>query len=410
MKLPVNLDIALTHIVTRKKQTLVTALGITIGVSIYLFMNSLSSGFSDFSRDNIFQNNAHIQVFKKDEMSEPLIDAGNDEIVLITNPQITTTSKKLNDPESLLQNIKSEPYITNALPLVEFTATYRKGSTQVPGQGIGVDMLDYADMFNTQDLMVAGSIEDLQDNLNGIIIGSGIADKLSLSVGQNITVSSTEGVYKVLRIVGIFSTGSTQLDNVRSYVNTATAQQFLKQGPSYVTTIYANTINPDNSLDFVEELAGLLPYHVEDWTITSKDIITQDETRQIMMTAISFAILIMAGFGIYNILSTTISQKIDDIAILKATGFNGRDVIQIFISEALFFGVIGTLIGIIVGIILIYIMKSIYIGPPVGYFPISVEAPLVLLSTMLGLLLTLCAGYFPARKAADVDPVEIFRK
>ena len=410
MKLPVNLDIAFTHIVTRKKQTLVTALGITIGVSIYLFMNSLSSGFTDFSRDNIFQNNAHIQIFKEDEMSQPLIDSNEGELVLITNPQITTTSKKLNDPESLLRDIKAQPYVTNALPVVEFSAIYRRGDTQVQGRGLGVDMLDYSDMFDTEEFLVAGSIQDLQDNLNGIIIGSGIAEKLSLSVGQNLTVSSTDGVYKVLRIVGIFSTGSTQLDNSRSYVNTTTAQQFQKEGPSYVTTIYANTIDPDNSLQYVEELAGILPYHVEDWTITSKDIISQDETRKIMMTALSLAILVMAGFGIYNILSTTISQKIDDIAILKATGFNGRDVIKIFISEALFFGVIGTMIGIFVGIILIYIMKSIYIGAPVGYFPISVEPRLVLRSTLLGLLLTLCAGYFPARMAADVDPVEIFRK
>ena len=71
MRLPVNLEIALTHIVTRKKQTLVTALGITIGVSIYLFMNSLSSGFSDFSRDSIFQSSAHIRINKEDEMSQP---------------------------------------------------------------------------------------------------------------------------------------------------------------------------------------------------------------------------------------------------------------------------------------------------------------------------------------------------
>ena len=409
MRLPVNLEIALTHIVTRRRQTIITALGITIGVSIYLFMNSLSAGFSEFSRDNIFQNNAHIVIDKEDEMSQPLFDAG-DGVVLINNPQITTTSKKLNNPEALLRDIKAEPYISNALSLVEFSATYQRGNTQMQGVGIGVNMLDYADMFETEESMIAGSIQDLQDNLNGIIVGSGIAEDLSLSVGQNITVSSTAGVFKVLRIVGIFQTGSTQLDKSRSYVNLVTAQQFLKQGPSYVTTIYANTHDPDRSIENVEELAETVPYTVNDWTVINKDIITQDETRQLMMMAISFAILVMAGFGIYNILSTTISQKIDDIAILKATGFNGRDVVRIFIAEALILGVIGTLIGIAIGIVLIKIMSLIYIGQPVGYFPISVEPRIVVLSTALGLLLTLCAGYFPARKAADVDPVEIFRK
>ena len=77
MKFPVNYDIAITHIVTRKKQTLVAALGVTIGVAIYLFMNSLSSGFSSFSRDNIFQTNAHIKVYKNDEISQPLNNTSN---------------------------------------------------------------------------------------------------------------------------------------------------------------------------------------------------------------------------------------------------------------------------------------------------------------------------------------------
>ncbi len=409
MRIPVNLDIALTHIVTRKKQTLVTALGITIAVAIYLFMNSLSSGFSDFSRDNIFMNNSHIVIDKDDEMSQPLFDNGEG-MVLIKNPQITKGSKKLNNPEVLLRDIKEAPYITNALSLIEFSATYRRGSSQMQGQGMGVNMLDYAAMFETEDVMVAGSLEALQDNLNGIIVGAGIAENLSLSIGDNITVSSTEGVSKVLRIVGIFETGASALDKARSFVNTTTAQQFLKQGPSYVTTIYANTIDPDASIAFAEQLADVVPYNIEDWTVINKDILSQESTREIMMTAISIAILIMAGFGIYNILSTTISQKIDDIAILKATGFNGQDVIRIFIMEALLLGVIGTLLGILGGIILINIMSHIYIGQPVGHFPISVEASLVFRSTLLGLVLTFCAGYFPARKAADVDPVEIFRK
>ena len=409
MRLPVNLDIALTHIVTRKKQTLVTALGITIAVAIYLFMNSLNSGFSDFSRENIFKSNAHIVIDKDDEMSQPLFENGEG-MVLIKNPQITRGSKKLNNPEALLRDIKEEPYITTAFSLVEFSATYRRGSSQMQGQGIGVNVLDYATMFETEDVMIAGSLEALQDNLNGIIVGAGIAENLSLSIGDNITVSSTEGVYKVLRIEGIFETGATQMDKARSFVNTATAQQFLKEGPSYMTTVYANTIDPDESLSYVEQLAEIVPYNVEDWTVINKDIIARESTREIMMTAISLAILFMAGFGIYNILSTTISQKIDDIAILKATGFNGIDVIRIFIMEALLLGVIGTLLGILAGIILISIMSQIYIVQLVGYFPISIEAHLILRSTLLGLLLTFCAGYFPARKAANVDPVEIFRK
>ncbi len=409
MKFSVNYDIAFTHIVTRKKQTLVAALGVTIGVAIFLFMNSLSSGFSSFSRDTIFQTNAHIKIYKKDEISKPL-NENNNELTVVLNPQVTTLTKTLVNPSKLLEDIKKEPYITNAIAQVDFSTFYNRGSTQIKGNGTGVNMLDYAAMFNTEKYMVAGSVQDLQGVLNGVIIGKGIAEKLNLGVGDNITISSSYNVTKVLRIVGIFKMGNSMSDDSKCFVNISTAQQFLKQGNSYVTTLYANTTNPDNTEPFVKNLQTITEYAVEDWKTTNADVLSSDRTRSTMLSAISFCILIVAAFGIYNILSATISQKINDIAILKATGFKGKDVIVIFIAEALIMGVIGTIIGLCIGAILIKIMSGIYIGGPVGYFPIDFEARLFVMSFVLGLIITLFAGYFPAKKAAGVDPVEIFRK
>lgn len=409
MKLPVNYDIAVTHIVTRKRQTLVAALGVTIGVAIFLFMNSLSSGFSSFSRDGIFQTNAHIKIYKDDEISKPLTENA-DKLSVILNPQVTTLSKTLVNPSKLLDQVKNEPFITNAIAQVEFSAFYNRGSTQIKGNGSGVNMLEYAAMFNTEKYMVAGSVQDLQGNLNGVIIGKGIAEKLNLGVGDNITVSSSYNVIKVLRIVGIFKMGNNMTDNSKSFVNISTAQQFLKQGNAYVTTLYANTTNPDKTEPFVKKLQTLTDYTVEDWKTTNADVISGDKTRSTMLTAISFSILIVAAFGIYNILSATISQKINDIAILKSTGFKGKDVVKIFVTEALIMGLIGTFIGLCAGAVLIQIMSGIYMGGPVGYFPISIEPKLFAISFVLGLVITLCAGFFPAKKAASVDPVEIFRK
>jgi lipoprotein-releasing system permease protein len=271
-------------------------------------------------------------------------------------------------------------------------------------------MQEYSAMFNTAKYMVAGSVDNLQGNLNGIIIGSGIAEKLSLSLNENLIVSSSYGIQKNLKIVGIFKTGNSMTDNGKSYVNIATAQQFIKQGQSYVSNIYINTPNANESIEYTKKLQQLTEYKVEDWTITNADFLASDKTRSAMMGAISLSILLVASFGIYNILSATISQKINDIAILKATGFTGNDVIKIFVTEALLMGLIGTLVGLIAGGILIAIMQNVYMGPPVGYFPIHFELPLFIKSFVLGMFITLCAGFFPARKAANVDPVSIFRK
>jgi len=410
MKKNINFDIALTHIITRKKQTMVAALGVTIGVAIFLFMNSLSSGFTGFSRTEIFKNSAHIKVYKDDELSKPIqqhIDSG---FAIIINPQITTLSKKILDPEKLLNTIKQQPYVTHAIAQVNFDAFFTRGKAQIRGNGNGVNILEYASMFNTNKYLVAGSLNGLQGNLNGIIIGSGIAEKLNLGINDNVTVSSSFGVVKILKVVGILKTGSNATDGSRSFVNLSTAQQFIKEGPSYVSNLFVNTINPDKSGEYAKRLQVYTDYTVEDWKTTNSDLLAGDKTRNTLMTAISFSILLVASFGIYNILSATIAQKINDIAILKATGFSGADVITIFIAEAIIMGILGTIIGLFIGAILIIIMSNIYMGGPVGYFPIGFEAPIFIQSFVLGVIVTICAGYFPARKAAKVDPVEIFRK
>ncbi len=366
----VNLESASTHILTRKRQTLVAALGVAIGVGIFLFMNSINSGFSKFSRDEIFKNSAHIKVYKNDEISRPIAGrADSSQVTVIVNPQITTLTKTIVNPQALLDRIKGESYITAAIALINVDVFYNRGKAQVRGSSCGVNILEYDGMFNTRKYIAAGSLRALQGNTNGIIIGKGIAEKLSLGLDDNITVLSSYGVTKVTRIVGILSTGNTMTDDAKSYVNISTAQQFLKEGPSYVTAIYANTPDPDRSGEYARQLQSLTAYTVEDWKTTNADVLAGDKTRTTMMGAISASILLVAAFGIYNILNMTVTQKINDIAILKAIGFSGGDVVKIFVSEAIIMGAIGTFIGLCFGSVLITIMAHIYMGDPWGSFP-----------------------------------------
>lgn len=106
----------------------------------------------------------------------------------------------------------------------------------------------------------------------------------------------------------------------------------------------------------------------------------------------------------------TVSQKINDIAILKAMGFKGKDVIRIFVTQAVSIGVMGVIGGVILATILITLLKRVYVGGDIGYFPIDYEALKFVQGIGIGLIITFFAGYIPAKKAANVDPVAILRK
>jgi lipoprotein-releasing system permease protein len=407
----VNIDIAFTHIFTRKKQTLIACLGVTLGVAVYLFMNSLSNGFSVYSRGEIFKNSAHIKIYKEDEISQPLVEPANsNELMAIVNPQITTGTKTLINPQGILEKLKQQEYLTHAIAQVNVDVFYNNGKSQLKGTTNGVNILDADAMFNISSYMIAGNLKDLQGNLSAIVIGKGVAEKMNVRLNDNLIVSSSYGITKTLKVKGIFSTGSAVADQSKSYVNISTAQQFSKEGPSFVTTIYANTLNPDMAPAYAKDLQQLTVYKVEPWQVTNADVLSGDLVRGTLMGAISLSILVVAAFGIYNILNMTVMQKINDIAILKATGFSGGDVVKIFVTEAVVMGFFGCLIGLFFGGILIFIMQNIWMGPPVGYFPVYFSRTIFASSFLLGMLATFGAGYIPARKAARVDPVEIFRK
>ncbi len=411
MKTGVNTEIALTHILTRKRQTIVAALGVTIGIAIYITMNTLIIGTNRYSDNAIFKTTPHVRIYKEDEISKPLEkDSAKIKSTVIINPKISNISKNLINPVKLLDEIKRQPEVTSAAEMVNANVFYNNGKSQLNGVGWGINIVEANAMFDIQSTMVAGDLRTLLNTPNGIIIGVGIADKLSLKMNDNISVISSIGVIKLLKVVGLFKTSNLATDKGKSYMNLATAQQLLGQGPSYVTDIYVNIKDPEQAPAYGKVLSKLTGYSFEDWKAANELFVAGKKIRAIMFTVISWAILLVAAFGIYNIVNMTISQKMNDIAILKATGFSGGDVVKIFVMEAMVMGIIGTILGFLMAALLTNLLSHIYIGADIGYFPIQFELPVSLTGVGVGILVTFGAGFIPARKAAKVDPVAIFRK
>jgi lipoprotein-releasing system permease protein len=411
MSRSVNIEIALTHILSRKKQTLVASLGVTVGITAFVFLNSLILGFNRFFDGSIFKSMPHIRIYKDDEISKSLAqkkDSSSTTVVL--NPKILNKTKNLINPQALVNDIKKQTDVVAAAQWVTVNLFYTSGKSQLNGNAAGANIHEADAMFKITETMVEGNVQSLESVSNGILIGVGIADKLNLRINDNLTVISSLGASKVMKVVGIFKTSNSITDKTKSYMNLSSAQQLLREGPSYVTDIYVNVKDPDKVTEYKYSLEKLTGYKVEDWKEANETFVAASKTRSVMMRSISAAILLVAAFGIYNILNMTIMQKLNDIAILKATGFSGKDVIKIFVTEALIMGSFGTFIGLILASVLVNLLSNVYIGGDIGYFPIGFEPNIVALGAIVGMLVTTGAGFFPARNAAKVDPVEIFRK
>jgi lipoprotein-releasing system permease protein len=144
---------------------------------------------------------------------------------------------------------------------------------------------------------------------------------------------------------------------------------------------------------------------------------SQFETGSFVRTLISYTVgitlLIVAGFGIYNILNMMIYEKMDSIAILKATGFAGKDVNRIFLVIAESIGLFGGLLGLLFGFLLSALIDQIPFNtaalPTIKTYPINYNLVFYIIGFVFSLITTYFAGFFPARKASKIDPVIIIR-
>ncbi len=405
----INTVIAKTYIFSNKKLTAVAVLGVVLGMSIYIFMNSMMVGFDKSSNASIFKTTSHIRVYKDDEISKPLIEAQKATPIII-NPKVVPVNNTIINPNLVIETILKQKEVTVVTPQVNSNVFYNNGKSQISGMAVGIKPDEANLMYNIKSFMVEGNFELLKSNPNGIVIGSGIAAKMNLAINDNINLTSSKGVNRTFKIVGVFKTNNSTTDKTKSYINISASQQLLKEGTSYITDINVNITNPENAETVAKKIEYLSGYRAEGWKQANETAMAANKMRKMIITFVSLTILLVAGFGIYNILNMTVSQKINDIAILKAMGFKGKDVIRIFVTQAVSIGVMGVIGGVTLATVLITLLKRVYVGGDIGYFPIDYETKKFVQGIVIGLTITFFAGYIPAKKAANVDPVDILRK
>jgi lipoprotein-releasing system permease protein len=413
MKKSVNTEIAITYLLARKKQTAVAALGVMFGISMFIFLQSMMKGTNDYFEKQSFNSIPHIHLYNENKVADThLMDnffKDRSEKILV-NPKQVQENIGLINPFGLINSIKRNPAVVAVTPQVTANVFYNSGSIQLNGTIAGVNISEEDKMFDIKGEMVVGDLHNIEKVNNGLLIGKGIADKLSLHMGDNITVVAATGGSQIMRVVGIYATTIKSIDETKSYTNISQAQNLLGKDRSYVTDIKVNVKDYNTAPFIAADLQKLTGYKAEDWVQANQQIKAAFKIRAVILNSVIGVILLVAGFGIYNILNMTIYEKIKEIAILKATGFRGNAVVSIFLQQALYIGLLGGIIGLLMGFLVTYMVSRIYIGAGnLKYLPMSFAPIHYMEALIFGVLTTLAAGYFPARKASKVDPVKIIR-
>lgn len=409
--------IAMTHLLSKKRQTIVAMLGVTFGIAIFIFQAGLMSGFQTMFIEQTVNTSANIRIYNDVQGERPsLLDRFHDDGKtwnVVRNQKPEVEDPKLKNGKQLMDIISRHPDVAGVSPFIGSQAIFKMGIAQISGRVSGVEIEKENAIFSVEKYMIEGDLRKLETTPNGIILGEGLAMKLGAKVGDNMFVVSPKGIGLDLKVVGIHKSGIVELDNSRAYINIRNAQKLLNVDGSYITdlNIKLKDINKAKPLSlYFQEKFG---YTAQDWESANANIFSVFKIQNMVTYLIIASILIVSGFGIFNILMMIIYEKLPDIAILKATGFKDKDIRTIFLTESLVIGILGGLLGLAVGYSLQQIVGHIKMDVrgfvAMEYLQFNSSPGFFVFAYMFGLIATALAGYIPARKASKVDAIDIIR-
>lgn len=413
----VILGIAKTHLTTKMKSTITASLGVTFGIGAYITLVSFMTGLNSMLDDLILNQTPHIHIYNEIEPSKKqpigLYEDYANTFNVVHSIKPKQAQKKIHNAVPIIQYLKADKNVLGATPQLGAQIFYLSGSIELGGKLTGIDIMEEVRLSNIQDYIIQGTPIALKNNDNGILLGAGLAKKMSLSPGDRVQISTVSGDVFPLKIVGLYQSGIADLDNVQSYANLKTVQRILGEAENYITDINVKLNDISEAESMAITMERQFKVKATDINEANAQFETGSNIRNLITYAVSITLLIVAGFGIYNILNMLIYEKMKDIAILKATGFSGRDVKLIFMSQAMIIGILGGISGLIVGYILSNIIDKVPFEtealPTITTYPVNFNAWYYVIGIIFALISTFIAGYLPANKAKRIDPVRIIR-
>jgi len=417
MNLKLIADIAKSLLLARWRQSLVAAIGVTFSITMFIALLGFMNGLNDLLDGLVLNRTAHVRLFNevKPNPNQAINLSGefHGGHNFIRSIKSSGGRLEIYNSDAIIQALKSDSRVLGIAPKITAPVLYNSGTIDITGVVSGIDVIAESEYYFFSDYVRTGNPLDLKNINNSIILGKGLADKLLAEIGDVVQVTTSKGDQLPLKVVGFYQSGIAELDKVQSFSSVSTAQKLLGKSNNYITDLQIKLKDMTQAPAIAKEYARLFQTDAEDIQTANAQFETGSSVRSLISYAVGIVLLIVAGFGIYNILNMMIYEKMDSIAILKATGFSGKDVQKIFIGIALSIGVVGGLLGLLFGFLVSLFIDQIPFNTPslptIKTYPINYNPMFYVIGIVFSMITTYLAGFFPARKASKVDPVIIIR-
>jgi lipoprotein-releasing system permease protein len=380
-----ELFIALRQIWARKFQTLLSVGAIALAVMVLTVSQALMVGFTGELYETTVNKLPHVSVSPQE---------GEDYIYLY---------------RTLSEDISKIEGVTAVSPFLTGKASFRFKTNSRNVQLKGVIPLEENKISYIEADMVEGDFRELEFSRNTVVIGSKLANKLEVKMGDSVDVSFPNANPVSLRVVGIFHTGSP-LDESLTYTSLDTAQEFYDVS-DVVNGISVRLEDFNRDRDIAVEIEKM-GYKTKGWTETNPAILRTIAIESTSNNVVLGLIVVIASFGVVSTLNLSVIGATSQIGMLRAMGATVSSIRTVFVLQSGILGLLGALFGTFAGVLISLAIGQYEIPAASSEFysgittiPIIIRASDILFIIIAVFLLNLIAGIYPAQQAAKLDPV-----
>src|SRR3954468_17187227 len=408
--------ISIRYLLSHKRQTIVCVAGVTISVLMFIAMSSMMHGFTDKFIVETVESSGHVTVYDEPRESKTRIlekvYKDKNALLVVEGVKPREEVKKIKNPTGLIDTLRRMPDVEAAAPMVTGDGIISYGTKTYGIMIFGGGPEQQTIVTTIGDKVTQGAFERLKTTADGIVLGRGIAQTIGAHIDDTISISAPGGGRTIAKVVGIFDTGVTPVDYGRTYMLVNNAQTLLNK-KNIINEIIIRLRDYTQAREVAEQIESMCGYKTYSWQEANENFLKIFKVQTIITYFITGALLVVAAFGVLNILIMAVLERVNDIAILKSFGLSRADITQIYVFQGLVIGLVGSSVGLLLGKLAVEGLRRLPIqmeGLVRAEGLLMSEHPEQYIEAFVGaMVIVTLASVYPARRAAGYDPVEVIR-
>lgn len=404
------LYIAMRFLTHRKRTLLLSLSGVVFGVAIFICTQAQTQGFAQhFIDSTIGSNGALVMRARFRPRYQNLLVAAKG---TNANAAHRLYFEGIDDASEIMRISRQFSNVVCCSPVLRGTVSARAGFENATVDLFGIDPALHLQTTDLGTELVGGKFDDFRNNTSSVIVGSKLADLLDVNVGDTVQLLSPHGEYWRFTVAAVARSGIGAIDQTRVYCHSRIAESLLHR-PFGASMIIYKLRDPDRAPALADHFEALFQHVSQAWQDREESNLQIFFTLRISAAITVSLIILLAGFGIFNVLTMSVLAKVKEIAILRSMGYRRIDISAIFLWQGAIIAAAGSVIGCIFGALMTWGVSQIPIRIRgllyADHFLVVWDWRHYIWATMLAIVAVFIASYVPARRAAQLPPVATLR-